>query len=92
MRLALVSKVPYGLGDMYWIAKSGPSIIDVMRENADGSIPWVRRINSQQSVPKAHVLNNAGTKLWIIDEQTGFNGIDICQIDTSTGLIVSHVM
>ncbi|CAI2364508.1 unnamed protein product [Moneuplotes crassus] len=80
-----------GTGDMYWIAKSGPSIIDVMRENADGSIPWVRRINSQQSVPKAHVLNNAGTTLWILDEQSGFNGIDLCQIDTSTAVLTSHV-
>ncbi|CAI2375095.1 unnamed protein product [Moneuplotes crassus] len=75
----------------YWIAKSGDYVADIIRENSDGSIPWMRRLNDgQQVAPHAHALNNAGTILWLVDQHALFNGIEVMKMDTSDGSTIIY--
>ncbi|CAI2365377.1 unnamed protein product [Moneuplotes crassus] len=76
------------LAATYWIAKSGAFVLDVIRENSDGTIPWIRRMTSgQQGVPHAHVLNNAGTILWLVDDYDDSSNylVEVLKMDTSDG-------
>lgn len=80
------------IDDIYWIASSGTTLVDVIRENSDGTIPWIRRLTDQQGVPQAHVLNNAGTTLWLVDEITSYVGLELLQMATVDGSTTRYQM
>ncbi|CAI2371551.1 unnamed protein product [Moneuplotes crassus] len=70
----------------YWIAKTDTVSGDIIRENADGTIPWVRRFTvGQHPYPHAHVLNNAGSILWLVDNHSSFPGVEVMKMNTTDG-------